>query len=124
MGVDLFTCENCHGVSTEYDEIWCEEEHQLCGCAMPEELGKAFGGGIVWDDLFGIITEDDNYNVIPRDEADKDKTEIIQKYLTSNDDYGIVLRKEHCPVCQRIKKNKQDPEYEEYLRLKIKFEEE
>ena len=33
-----------------------------------------------------------------------------------------VLGEKFCPVCQEIAKNKQDPEYAEYLRLKAKFE--
>ena len=36
--------------------------------------------------------------------------------------YGIELKKEFCPICNKEKGLEKDPEYKEYLRLKNKFE--
>lgn len=122
MGVDYFSCDNCHEAHSEYNEIWCEGEHQLCNCAMPQEIEDICGA--TWDNIHDYITYGKEEGTVEiRSELVREEDEkVFQKYLSSNDDYGIVLKKEYCPLCQRIEKNKQDPEYEEYLRLKRKFE--
>ena len=126
MGVDYFSCENCRRVATEYDEIHCEKcESSLCSCAMPDEIAQLCQG---WDDIFAYISEryvaETNETVIIKqsDEVSDETLEIFKKYLTFNDDYGIVLKEEYCPICQKRKENEKDFEYKEYLRLKAKFE--
>jgi hypothetical protein len=120
MGVDYFSCENCREASSEYNEIYCEKcESRLCDCVMPDELSKLCG---CWDDAWYFITTDGNNNIIKAQGCKEDYTKLFKKYCSVNDDYGLVLKEEYCPICQREKENKEDPEYKEYLRLKAKFE--
>ena len=107
MGVYYFTCENCREARSEYDQITCENEHYLCSRCLPEELSKI---GIA-DDIHLLCNKEDATN------------EMLQKYIVETDEFGWTLRKEYCPVCQKEERNKKDPEYSEYLRLKKKFEE-
>ena len=120
MSVWYFSCENCNEAASEYDEIHCEKcESALCSCAMPEEIHKLCG---CWEDIWNHINTDKDNNIIPKVEEDEEKAAIFRKYLSCNDYYGIVLKEEYCPVCQRRKENEKDPEYAEYLRLKAKFD--
>lgn len=107
MSVDYFICENCNEAHSEYDRIICENEHYLCSGCLPEELSKI---GIC-DDIHLMCNKEYTTN------------EILQKYIVETDEFGWTLKKEFCPVCQREERNKKDPEYKEYLRLKKKFEE-
>ena len=124
MSVWYFSCENCREAHSEYNEIHCEEcENSLCSCAMPDEIRELCG---CWEDIFKYITESPEIGesvIIKRNDDVSDETlKIFKKYLAINDDYGIVLKEEYCPVCQKRKINEKDSEYEEYLRLKAKFE--
>ena len=107
MSVDYFICENCNGAHSEYDRIICENEHYLCSGCLPEELSKI---GIC-DDIHLMCNKEYTTN------------EILQKYIVETNEFGWTLKKEFCPECQREERNKKDPEYKEYLRLKKKFEE-
>lgn len=120
MGVDYFSCDSCRGAASEYDEIWCEKcESQLCSCAMPQELSEIME---CWEDAWKYIGVDKDNQIQHNASSKEDYTEIFRKYLSSNDDYGLVLKEEYCPVCQRRKEMEKDPEYREYLRLKAKFD--
>jgi hypothetical protein len=120
MGVDYFSCANCGEAHSEYDQITCDKcESYLCSCAMPEELQKQCG---CWEDIYLYITTDSEGNIVKARDCNEDDSEIFRKYLTVNEDYGVVLKEEYCPICTRRKKNSEDPEYQEYLRLKAKFE--
>ena len=121
MGVDYFSCASCNEAHSEYDRIYCENcENNFCSCVMPDELAKTFG---CWDDVWLAITVDENDNIIPREEKYSDITEVIKQYcIVDNTMYGLELKHEYCPICKKEKENKLDPEYEEYLRLKRKFE--
>ena len=120
MGVRFFTCKNCHEASSEYNEICCEEcESNLCGCAIPEELKKYLN---CWEDLWEYIDIDENDEVVAK-KGHENTLETFRKYITYDfHKYGLELKKEHCPICNKKKRLKQDPEYKEYLRLKAKFE--
>lgn len=123
MGVDFFSCENCKEVRSEYNEIYCEKcESHLCKCVIPEELKKYIN---IWEDVWEYITTDDEDNIIPADnsEYDEEVVELFKKYLTYNSEtYGLLLKKEYCPVCKLREELNEDPEYKNYLRLKKKFE--
>lgn len=120
MSVWYFSCQNCGEASSEYDEIHCEKcESELCSCVRPEEISELCG---CWDDIWKYVTYDTDHNIVKSDKCGKDYTELFKKYFSANDDYGIVLKEEYCPICQKRKENEKDPEYAEYLRLKAKFE--
>ena len=121
MGVSFFTCQNCKNVSSEYSRIYCEKcESEMCGCAIPEELKKYIS---IWEDVWSYITTDQYDNIIPAKDSEEDLSELFKKYLTYDGNmYGLEIKEEFCPVCQKNKKHENDPEYEEYLRLKKKFE--
>lgn len=120
MGVNFFSCDSCHEVASEYDEIWCENcEAHLCSCAMPQELSEIIS---CWEDTWEYIGIDRDNNIQPNANVDKDYSKIFRKYLSYNDDYGLVLKEEYCPICQCRKEMEKDPEYKEYLRLKAKFD--
>ena len=120
MGVRFFTCKNCHQPSSEYNEVKCQEcGNSLCDCAIPQELKDYFD---CWDSIWSYIDVDDEDNIVAR-EGYEDYLEVFKKYLTyDSNTYGIVLKEEYCPLCQKRKENEKDPEYREYLRLKEKFE--
>ena len=121
MGVDYFVCRNCGEAHSEYDQITCENcEQYLCSCAMPDEISRLCG---CWDDVWGYIRTDRDDNIVAKEGTDEATLAIFQKYLSINEDYGLVLKEEYCPLCQRAKEQSKDPEYLEYLRLKAKFEE-
>ena len=120
MSVWYFSCKNCGDAASEYNEIHCEAcEVTLCDCVMPKEIKDLCN---VWDNLYEYVTSDKDNNIIGKEGTDKATVEVFRKYLSCNDDYGIVLKEEYCPICQKRLKNEQDPEYKEYLRLKEKFE--
>lgn len=120
MSVWYFSCKNCGGAASEYDEIHCEKcESEMCSCAMPDEIEKLCG---CWEDVWYYINYDRDNNIIKAENCEEDYTELFKKYFSVNDNYGLVLKEEYCPVCQRGKENEKDPEYKEYLRLKAKFE--
>ena len=125
MSVSWFTCSNCHEVSSEYDRIYCEEcETELCGCAIPKELKKYIS---IWENVWSCVQTDSEDNFIPIEEAEMlcedNLPELFNKYLKyDGNTYGLVLRKEYCPICAKRAQFKEDPEYQEYLRLKKKFE--
>ena len=123
MGVRFFSCENCKEARSEYDEIYCEKcERQLCQCSIPKELKKYIS---IWEDVWEYITTDDKDNIIPADDSEYDEevVELFKKYLTyDSETYGLLLKKEYCPLCKLDEKLSEDPEYKEYLRLKNKFE--
>jgi len=124
MGVDYFSCENCGRAASEYDEIHCEKcESSLCSCAMPDEIAQLCG---CWEDIWNFINTDINNKIIPssawKGEDGKKYVKLFKKYLSVNDDYGVVLKEKYCPICQKRKEDEKDPEYKEYLRLKAKFE--
>ena len=120
MSVDLFSCDYCKGAATEYDRIYCEHGHELCNCVMPTEIAKLCG---CWEDVYCYITIDEHDKIIKREQCEHDYSELFSNFLTYNGDtYGILLKSEYCPLCSKIKQNSLDPEYQEYLRLKKKFE--
>ena len=120
MSVWYFSCKNCGGTVSEYDEIHCEKcESEMCSCAMPEEIRKLCG---CWEDVWNYINYDRDNNIVKAEKCEKDYTELFKKYFSVNDDYGLVLKESYCPICQKRKEDEKDPEYEEYLRLKAKFE--
>ena len=121
MGVRFFSCESCKSPASEYNEIFCEGcEGHLCGCAIPEELSPFIR---IWEDIWEFVDTDEKDNLIPRSEDYEEKAELINRFLTYNSNtYGLVLKKDFCPICNKGKENRKDPEYEEYLRLKKKFE--
>lgn len=121
MGVDYFSCENCGAATSEYDKVFCEKcESRMCSCAMPEEIAKLCG---CWEDVWNYMTTDDKDNIIPRKGLNEDYSELFKKYLTYDTyKYGLELKEEFCPICQKRKVDEKDPEYENYLRLKRKFE--
>ena len=120
MSVRFFTCKDCKETSSEYNEIICEKcESSLCGCIIPTELKDYID---CWDQIWHYIDADENDNIIAR-EGYEDDLEVFKKYLNYNSStYGLVLKEEYCPICNKKKKDEQDPEYKEYLRLKEKFE--
>jgi hypothetical protein len=110
--------------AAKYDEIYCEKcESSLCSCAMPDEIAQLCG---CWEDIWNFINTDINNKIIPsaawKGEDGKKYVKIFKKYLSVNDDYGLVLKEKYCPICQKRKEDEKDPEYKEYLRLKAKFE--
>lgn len=120
MSVWYFSCKNCGEAASEYDEIHCEKcESEMCSCAMPDEIGELCE---CWEDVWYFITTDVNNKIVKAKECKEDYTKLFRKYFSVNDDYGLVLKEEYCPVCQKEKDNEKDPEYKEYLRLKVKFE--
>ena len=121
MGVRYFVCKNCQTAESEYNEVFCEKcESQLCSCAIPEELKEYIK---IWEDIWEYIKIDADDNIIPKSKTCDKEVEIIKKYLIyDSKGYGIELKHEYCPICNREDKNKIDPEYKEYLRLKAKFE--
>ena len=118
--VDYFSCQNCNQASSEYDEIHCATcESNLCSCAMPDEIAELCS---CWEDIWNFIRTNSSNKIIKNPACKQDYTKIFRKYLTSNDEYGLALKEEYCPICQREKENEKDPEYKEYLRLKTKFD--
>lgn len=120
MGVRFFTCKNCRSASSEYNEIHCEGcEKSMCSCAIPEELKDYLN---CWEDVWEYINIDDNDELIANKDYD-DYLPVFKKYLKYDfHKYGIELKKEFCPICNKEKELEKDPEYKEYLRLKNKFE--
>ena len=106
MSVWYYTCKNCNEPASEYDIINCENGHELCSDCLPFELST-------------IGTADDIFRECHKEIL---TNKMLQKYIINTREYGYSLREEFCPVCQREIRNKQDPEYQEYLRLKDKFE--
>lgn len=120
MSVRFFTCKNCHEASSEYNEIHCEEcEQSLCGCAIPEELKNYLK---CWEDVWEYIDIDEHDNIVAA-KGYESSIDTFKKYLKYDPyEYGLELKKEYCPICNKKKELEKDPEYEEYLRLKAKFE--
>ena len=120
MGVRFFTCGNCKGISSEYNEVYCPKcGEQLCQCAIPEELKKYIR---IWEDVWEYVTTDAEDNFIPAEGCEEDLTELFSKYLVYDSyDWGLELKPEYCPICNKEKEFEKDPEYKEYLRLKEKF---
>ena len=120
MSVWYFSCQNCNEAHSEYNEIHCEKcESSLCDCAMPDEIHKLCG---CWEDMWNFINTNSENKIIQNQDCKENYVELFGKYLTCNDDYGIVLKEKYCPICQRRNENEKDPEYKEYLRLRAKFE--
>ena len=121
MSVSFFTCKNCNEVSSEYNRIYCQEcETELCDCTIPEELKKYIN---IWEDVWDYVGVDHDDKFISNKDAKEDLAELFNKYLIYDSHmYGLALRKEYCPICALKAKYEEDPEYEEYLRLKKKFE--
>lgn len=120
MGVEYFSCDNCGEAASEYDEIYCEEcESPLCGCVMPDEIAQLCS---CWEDIWIFIQINPGNKIVKNKICKEDYVKLFRKYLKGSFDYGVVLKKEYCPICQRREENSKDPEYKEYLRLKAKFE--
>ena len=120
MSVWYFSCANCNSAQSEYNEIHCETcESSLCDCAMPDEIHELCN---CWEDIWNFINVNSQNKIVKDKACKEDYVKLFRKYLTCNDDYGVVLREEYCPICQRRKENEKDPEYKEYLRLKAKFD--
>lgn len=115
MSVDYFVCESCGEPLSEYHEFQCENEHTICTYCLPKDLQNLGSEdshyGVCVNDLYGICRNNWNEN-----------KEVLQKYIVENEDYGYVLKKEWCPICQKEEKYKDDPQYQEYLRLKKIYE--
>ena len=121
MGVDYFSCQNCGDAVSEYDKVYCEKcESELCSCAMPKEISKLCN---CWEDVWEYIATDNEDNIRQNVNCSEDYSELFKKYLAyDSDTYGLELKEEFCPICQRRKEMEKDPEYKEYLRLKAKFD--
>lgn len=105
MSIRFFTCKNCNSPASEYNEIYCEScESQLCSCSIPDEL-KSFIN--IWEDLWDYVEIDGYDNITYKsDGEDKEKTDIIKKYITYDfNKYGLELKKEFCPICNKKTKN-------------------
>ena len=121
MGVSYFSCDNCGNATSEYDQVYCHNcERTMCSCAMPDEIHKLCG---CWEDVWNYVTTDKDDNIVKNPNCEEDYSGLFNKYLIYNTyRYGLELKEEFCPLCNKDKKYMNDPEYKEYLKLKAKFD--
>lgn len=133
-----FMCDFCGDIESGYDcslsdfnMTECEHGHTFHDChaekdfyndAPKEEIYNFLKSKIPcshYDDKKNLLKElDEGYNnaELERDDFVDNWSDVLSEFIEFD---GVP--EAYCPVCAKIKKFEQDPEYTEYLRLKAKF---
>lgn len=124
-----FVCAVCGEIESGYDLSLSDCEMSRC------EHGHEFHNSHAELDFFEDGTREEKYELLKKSgytydtvQLEKDFVELTdeefddkyeQVLMDSVVDFGVPEK--YCPACQKIAEYLKDPEYQEYLRLKQKF---